>query len=78
MSAFIPATTTATLRYGTEPDGGVRAYQNVYVDPITGERKKNHGSESKEVIVENLRGKEDSVTLDTAGFQYFKHTSKHT
>ena len=78
MSASTPATTTANLRYDTAPEGGVRAYQNVYPDPITGERKKNHGSENKDVVVENLRGKEDSVTLDTAGFQYFKHTSKHT
>ena len=78
MSASTPATTTANLLYLTEPEGGVRAYQHINADPITGERKKNYGGVNKDVVVENLRGKEDTVTLDTAGFQYFKHTSKHT
>jgi len=78
MSPSIPATTTANLLYLTEPEGGVRAYQHINSDPITGEREKNYGGVNKDVVVENLRGKEDSVTLDTAGFQYFKHTSKHT
>ena len=71
------SSTTANLRYVTEPAGGVRAYQNSEADPITGERKRNYGFESKDVVVENLRGREDSVTLDTAGFQYFEHKSKH-
>jgi hypothetical protein len=77
MTASTPATTTANLLYATQPEGGVRAYHNINPGPITGERK-NYGRENKDVVVENLRGKEDSVTLDTAGFQYFKHTSKHT
>ena len=64
--------------YATQPEDGVRAYQNINVDPVTGERERNYGCEHKNVVVENLRGGEDSVTLDTAGFQYFKHTSKHT
>ena len=76
MTASTPATTTASLLYATEPEDGGGAY--VHVDPITGERKKSYECEDRNVVVENLRGKEDSVTLDTAGFQYFKHTSKHT
>jgi len=78
MTAPTPATTIASLVYATEPADGVRAYQYINADPVTGERKRNYGREQKNVVVENLRGKEDSVTLDTAGFQYFKHTSKHT
>ena len=72
------SSTTANLRYVTEPAGGVRAYQGSEADPITGERKRNYGFESKDVVVENLRGRENSVTLDTAGFQYFEHKSKHS
>jgi len=34
-------------------------------------------AKKKTVVIENIRGKEDSVSLDTAGFQYYKHTSKH-
>ena len=77
MSAT-PISTTATLYYLLEPQGGVRAYSNVNADPITGEKKKNVGHEEKSVVVENVRGKEDSVSLDTTGFQYYKHTSKYT
>ncbi|KAF8965433.1 hypothetical protein BDZ97DRAFT_1812145 [Flammula alnicola] len=71
-------TTTVSLLYLTPPEGGVRAYQSLDADPITGERKRNFGREEKEVVVENVRGREDTVTLDTAGFQFFKHASKHT
>ena len=76
MTASTLATTTASLLYATDPEDGSRAC--IHVDPITDERTKNYECEYKDVVVENLRGKEDSVTLDTAGFQYFKHTSKHT
>ena len=78
MAASNPATTTANVLYDTKPEVGVRAYQYINVDPVTGKRERNYGTEYKDIVVENLRGKEDSVTLDTAGFQYFKHTSKHT
>jgi hypothetical protein len=78
MAISIPASTTANLVYLTEPEGGVRAYQSSDADPITGERKRNFGREGKDVVLENLRGKEDLATLDTAGFQYFKHKSKHS
>jgi hypothetical protein len=72
-----PVSTTANLLYSTKPDG-VRAYENINADPITGERQRNVEREEKSVVIENIRGKEDSVSLDTAGFQFYKHTSKHT
>jgi hypothetical protein len=73
-----PVTTTADLFYAIEPEGGVRAYQRADNDPLTGERTSNVKIEAKSVVIENVRGKEDSVSLDTAGFQFYKHTSKHT
>lgn len=73
-----PPSTTAELLYLIPPANGARAYQHINLDPITGEWKKNFGREDKEVILENLRGKEDSVKLDTAGFQYYKQPAKHT
>ena len=73
-----PVSTTADLFYALEPEGGVRAYQRIDVDPSTGEKARNFEVEAKSVVIENLRGKEDSVLLDTAGFQFYKHTSKHT
>ena len=77
MTVTTPASTTAKLLYLIEPDGA-RAYQHINADPITGERKKNVEREEKSVVIESVRGKEDSVSLDTAGFQFYKHTSKHT
>jgi len=75
-----PESTTATLSYFVPPQGGpgVRAYRELYVDPTTGQRKSNFTYEEKKVVIENLRGKEDTVSLDKTGFQYFHHTSKHT
>ena len=71
-----PVSTTADLFYALEPESGVRAYQ--HVDPPAGERKMNFGLEARSVVIENIRGKEDSVSLDTVGFQIYKHTPKHT
>jgi len=76
--AATPISTTSNLQYSTGPEGGVRAYQHVNADPLTGERRRNVRREEKPVVIENIRGKEDSVSLDTAGFQFYKHTSKHT
>jgi hypothetical protein len=70
--------TTADLHYALEPAGGVPAYQRVDIDPSTGERARNFEIEAKSVVIENVRGKENSFSLDTAGFQFYKHTSKHT
>jgi len=56
MTASTPVTTTASLLYATEPEDGVRAYQYINADPITGERKRNYRCEHKNVVLENLRG----------------------
>lgn len=73
-----PASTTANLLYIVEPKGGVPAYQNINADPVTGERQRNFEREEKSVTIENVRGKENSVSLDTAGFQFYRYPSKHT
>ena len=78
MTVLTPVSTTADLFYSLEPEGGVRAYQRVDIDASTGERVRNFQVEAKPVVIENVRGNEDTVTLDTAGFQFYKHTSKHT
>ena len=76
--ATSPVSTNANILYTTQPEGGVQAYHYVNADPLTGEKRRNFGHEEKSVVIENVRGKEDSVSLDTAGFQFYKHTSKHT
>lgn len=77
MSTPTPASTTAKLTFLIKPENGVRAFQTINANPETGERERNFNREEKEVVIENLRGKEDSATLDTAGFQLFTRPSKH-
>src|SRR5882762_3507604 len=77
-SAMPPDSTIANLLYIVEPKGGIAAYQYVNADPTTGERQRNFEREEKSVIIENIRGKENSVSLDTAGFQFYSYPSKHT
>jgi len=62
------------LNYFVAPADGSKAYHSVYTDPPD----KNYTHEPYEVEIENVRGKEDSVSLDTTGFQFFKAPAKHT
>ena len=58
---------TTTVNYGVPPADGVRAF--FMVNPnftINGDRGKNYTHEAHEVQLENIRGKEDTVSLDTA------------
>lgn len=77
MTSAGPSSTTSTLLYLVPPSSGERAYQNINSDS-TGERKRNFTREEKTVTIENLRGKEANVSLDTTGFQYYNHKSKFT
>ncbi|KAJ3526993.1 hypothetical protein NMY22_g9948 [Coprinellus aureogranulatus] len=77
MASSDVSTTTATLHYYVPPDNGVRAYQYTHVDPISGVRKHNIKKEPHDVVIENVRGKEDQYTLDNAGFQFLKAPPKH-
>lgn len=72
MTVSGPPSTTALLKYSVEPANGVRAFININVEKDT-----NCTQIQQEVVIENLRGKEDSVSLDTAGFQLFNRPSKH-
>ena len=73
-----PATTTSVVSFVLPPtDDSVELYINLNADSVTGVRGSNAAREDKTIVVENLRGKEDSVTLDTAGFQYYHAPSAH-
>lgn len=76
-----PVSVITTLHYFTPPAGGERAYQKALVDLVTGERtaEKNFDTEERpNTVIENLRGRENTVSLDKTGFQYFHHAPKHT
>jgi hypothetical protein len=71
-------TVTTDLTYHVSPKDGSKAYFHVNADPKTGVRESNTSHESKRMVIENIRGQEDTVSLDTTGFQYFKKAAKHT
>ncbi|KZT08510.1 uncharacterized protein LAESUDRAFT_69777 [Laetiporus sulphureus 93-53] len=77
MSSAEPDKVSATLMYYSPPLDGSKPYNNINADSSTGKLKRNYGDEPHEVEIENLRGREDSVTLDTAGFQFFRRASSH-
>jgi hypothetical protein len=73
-------TITATINYSSGPtDGAKLSFTDVTkTDPVTGGYVRNWTEKPVQVEIENLRGKEDSVTLDTAGFQYGTHKTAIT
>ncbi|KDR70135.1 hypothetical protein GALMADRAFT_144817 [Galerina marginata CBS 339.88] len=72
-----PSSTTGKLIYYVSPSEGERAFLHINADPTTGKNPINVQRAEKELHIENLRGKEDSVSLDTAGFQFFHEPCKH-
>lgn len=78
MTISLQDTTTAKLSYFEPPLDGSRPYNNINAGS-NGYNDSNWVRAVKEDIpVENLRGREDSVTLDTAGFQFYRSPAKHT
>ncbi|KAF9258578.1 hypothetical protein L218DRAFT_876913 [Marasmius fiardii PR-910] len=68
---------TAQLTYIMPPPNGGRAYQ--LFSSRTGELEEaNIVPALHDMFIENVRGKEDSYTLDDAGFQFFHRPTKHT
>lgn len=67
----------AQFFYGKAPADGSKPYEYINADPVTGERRRNFEVEPYEVDVENVRGKEDNYSLDTAGFAFVKARAEH-
>ena len=67
----------ASLTYSVPPVDGSKAYININTDSVTGVRGKNFTEQSYEVQIENIRGKEDTVSLDTTGFQFVHAPAQH-
>ncbi|KAI0693929.1 hypothetical protein C8T65DRAFT_744548 [Cerioporus squamosus] len=70
-------TVTATLHYFTPPEDGAKPYIYINADAATKQRQRNWTTVPHEVQIENIRGKEDTVSLDTTGFQYFRRPANH-
>lgn len=71
-----PATVSAILTYITPPADGSKPYTYKFPPP-EGTPVNNGEFDPRKVQVENLRGREDLVSLDVHGFQYGVAESKH-
>ena len=78
MTISTADTVTTTLQYFSPPHDGSKPYIHINADPSTGKRIRNWETVSHEREIENVRGKEHSVSLDTTGFQYYKRAVPHT
>ncbi|EJF63737.1 hypothetical protein BD309DRAFT_182545 [Dichomitus squalens] len=78
MTISTADTVTATLHYFAPPLDGSKPYHFINADPITGKRAKNWETVTQEREIENIRGKEHTVSLDTTGFQFYRRAVPHT
>jgi hypothetical protein len=69
-------TVTTKVQFILPLQPGVKGYVNVNEDAVTGHRPTNVERKEYDLQVENLRGKEDSVSLDTAGYQLYTKPTK--
>ena len=72
------STVSTSLFYFEPPTDGSKPYQYINADPVTGVREQNFRRVEQLMQIENLRGRENSVSLDKNGFQFFRHPAKHT
>ncbi|KAK1223372.1 hypothetical protein PQX77_013771 [Marasmius sp. AFHP31] len=77
MAELIVDTITAKLEYFVPPADGSKPYSYV-AQPPAGVPRSNHTSREHVVQIENVRGKEDSFSLDRHGFYFGKHPAGHT
>ncbi|KAI0330283.1 hypothetical protein GY45DRAFT_1251172 [Cubamyces sp. BRFM 1775] len=71
-------TVTTKLQYFSPPADGSKPYNFITWSPEMGVPQRNWERVPHDVQIENLRGKEHTVSLDTTGFQYFRRAVPHT
>ncbi|KAF9523597.1 hypothetical protein CPB83DRAFT_862595 [Crepidotus variabilis] len=76
MPTVEPFEVKAVIHYSIQPEEEP-AFIKTFVDSTTGERDTNITREAKDVVIENVRGKEHTVSLDTTGFQFFNAPTKY-
>jgi hypothetical protein len=64
------STVTATINYFSPPADGSQPWTKADRDPVTGEQATNWTRDPHEQQIEDVRGQEQSYTLDEAGFSY--------
>ncbi|KAF9552784.1 hypothetical protein CPC08DRAFT_822682 [Agrocybe pediades] len=73
-----PEVTTGSVNFLAPPANPKETlFHYANADLANGQYSKNYEFATHAVQIENLRGKEQSVSLDTTGFQYFHHAPSH-
>ncbi|KAF8064041.1 hypothetical protein FPV67DRAFT_1503310 [Lyophyllum atratum] len=78
VSTTSPSSTVAKLTFSVPPPNGARAYSRITTDSNTGAFEQNFAKGVNEVVIENIREKDEAATLDTFGFQLVQRSAKHT
>jgi hypothetical protein len=72
-------TVHTSLNYFSPPADGSKPYTLINApDPASGQRQRNWDFNEQEVEIEDIRGNEASVSLDTAGYHFGVHPAKHS
>lgn len=70
---LVPHDVPTVMNYYKPIDDNEAPYS--YVEPPAGKPTSNVGFEPHDVVIHDVRGKEDTVGLDKTGFSFVKHES---
>jgi hypothetical protein len=71
-----PRVVNTKISYFSPPTDGAKPWVRAYNADANGEFAKNWSTVEHDVQIEDLRGKEGSVSLDVQGFQFGSHATK--
>ena len=67
---------STSLNYFASTSNGEPPYNFTYSPPPDGLPQSNISVEAIDTVVHDIRGREDTVSLDTTGFQFVPHVSQ--
>ncbi|TCD71661.1 hypothetical protein EIP91_007408 [Steccherinum ochraceum] len=77
VSSKEPASVKGQLVYFVAPSDGSKPWSDINADIQSESEGRNWSKTNHYFDIENLRGKEDSVSLDVNGFQFYKVPATH-
>ncbi|KDQ08748.1 hypothetical protein BOTBODRAFT_59114 [Botryobasidium botryosum FD-172 SS1] len=72
-----PGDVRSKLTFFLSPPNGEPAYQ-YFRDPPPGKLKKNSIDDTRDVVIHDARGLEDTLSIEVNGFEFLKHISAKT
>jgi len=75
-AVLLPRDIPTSFNYFGSTSDGEPPYNFTYTPPPNGLPQSNVTEEAINAVVHDIRGKEDTVSLDTTGFEFVQHTSE--